>query len=244
MSKREKKINKTLLRIEAYLKNETNNNDKVLAKKKLLEDELFNAKESETHGAFVGGWLNTTLEKDKSILTLSAAGIGVLVTFSNSINTNDLVLFFNYIFALMFFVIAVITSIYIFGINAKYLMKVIHKKPTKSIVCYDYLLSFSFIMGLLLTISLAFLLISENTNTNTNTINIKNLESKYIELLKRKINKIERSNEVKEKSNESNLRSKAQKETYKSSVPIKMQDRTHNDAGGLFPPKDKDKKGK
>ena len=42
-------------------------------------DETTRLKEVEFYAANVGAWLNTSLEHDKSILTLSAGGIGLLV---------------------------------------------------------------------------------------------------------------------------------------------------------------------
>lgn len=219
-------IKNSLSKIENYIeKNDNNKNE--LSQEELLKKELHNNKEAETHSGFVNGWLNTKLEKDKSILTLSTAGIGVLVTFFNSIDPDNLLILFNYIFALLFFIISLMTAIYIFGENAKYLQKIIHKKPAKSIACLDYLLSISFILGLFLTISLSFQLIYDNKNNS----NIKDLETKYIQLLESKIKKLERSSVMEE-----NIKL--------NDISIEVKKKSFDEAENLFPPSDSDEKNK
>jgi preprotein translocase subunit SecG len=220
-----KNIKNVLSKIEVYLEKNNKKSENELSQEELLKKELFNTKEAETHAGFVNGWLNTKLEKDKSILTLSAAGIGVLVTFFNSIDPSNILIIINYIFALFFFVVALMMDIYIFGANAKYLQKIIHKKPAKSMAGLDYILSGSFIIGLVLTISLSFLIIYEKKDKS----DIKSLESKYIELLEAKIKLLERSNNMTKENTNVNIES------------IEMKKKSFDDAKNLYPV-DEDKK--
>jgi len=208
---------KLLKKIENYIDEDKTKNE--LSQKELLEKELFNAKHAETHSGFVNGWVNTKLERDKSILTLSSAGIGVLVTFFNFIKPDNLTIYYIYIGALAFFTISLITSIYIFKANADYLAKVINGKKAKSIAWLDYILSWSFIFGLLLTIFLSFSLI----NNNQKISNSKNLENKYIQLLESKIKNLERSSPMEENHN------------VNTSPSMEMKKKSFDEAENLYP---------
>jgi hypothetical protein len=49
------------------------------------EDAKNNAKEVEYFAAIANAWVNTRVEHDKSLLTLSAGGIGLLITLLSTV---------------------------------------------------------------------------------------------------------------------------------------------------------------
>lgn len=163
-----------------------------LTQEQLLDKELLNNKKVEFYSNSVNGWIATRMEKDKSILTLSTAGIGVLVSFFNTINIENIILFSIYIFALLSFVISIFSSLHIFGKNADYFMAVIGDKPKPSLKGYDKILLYSFMAGLLFTIALSIMLIINNKpKVADNDTNSTKLEKKYITLLENKISLLE-----------------------------------------------------
>jgi hypothetical protein len=65
---------------------------------------------------------NTSMEKDKSILTLSVAGIGFLVTLLNLSKTIDYVDFVLFVIAAISFLISIYCVITLFGKNADFII--------------------------------------------------------------------------------------------------------------------------
>lgn len=65
---------------------------------------------------------NTSMEKDKSILTLSVAGIGFLVTLLNFSKTIDYIDFSLFIIAAISFLVSIYCVVTLFGKNADYII--------------------------------------------------------------------------------------------------------------------------
>lgn len=85
-------------------------------------DDLEKGKCIEFYSQSYASFYNTTMEKDKSILTVSAGGIGFLITIltiSKEINVVEYILF---LFAALSFIVAIFTIIHIFGKNADYII--------------------------------------------------------------------------------------------------------------------------
>ncbi|EPQ9985162.1 hypothetical protein ACUYO6_002702 [Vibrio vulnificus] len=80
--------------------------------------------QSQSYGSFY----NTTLEKDKSILTLSVAGIGFLLTllqFTRSISYYELAFF---LIAAASYLVAIYCVISIFGKNSTFIIELVNKR--------------------------------------------------------------------------------------------------------------------
>jgi hypothetical protein len=97
----------------------------------------------------VQAWFGTKMEKDKSLLTLSSAGIGILV----SLGANSRLEKFFYVSAVLFFINTVLCTLIVFEINAKLIESLIREKNTKStgrIANFlDYVLILSFLFGVI-----------------------------------------------------------------------------------------------
>lgn len=111
-------------------------------------------KKSAYYSAMYNAFMATLIEADKSILAVSAGGIGLLVTLLNVFQLKSIWHVIIYLIALIFFVISIISSIFIFKRNKVVLMNMLmDKSETDSILTFlDYLNFICCILGILLTI--------------------------------------------------------------------------------------------
>jgi hypothetical protein len=163
-----------------------------MKQKKILEKELENNKEVEYYSHLVNGWITTRMEKDKAILTLSTAGLGVLVSFFNNISANHYLSLILYGLALLCFIISIISGVWILSANAEYCEAVIgeEEEPAngKLIDCLDKFLMGSFILGLFISIVLSFVLIYGKDSKEEDKTTI----SKTVKILKEKVLSVEK----------------------------------------------------
>jgi len=110
------------------------------------------AKEVEFYSAQVTAWLNTRFEHDKSLLTLSAGGIGLLITVSLATGFKSTAALAIYCAALFSFVICLACVLWIFRRNAVHLENVVcgreERDPMLSLL--DKMAIASFMCGVLL----------------------------------------------------------------------------------------------
>ena len=91
-----------------------------------MEDsELVAQKAIQFYGAGVTAWFNTALEHDKSILALSAAGIGLLITLLTTTGLASAEALLLYVGAILSFLLSIICVLFIFNRNKGYIEKVI-----------------------------------------------------------------------------------------------------------------------
>jgi amino acid transporter len=114
-------------------------------KKQLAEKELA------YYGALVNGWIDTKMERDKSLLTLSAGGLGVLITLLSTIGVKELSELILYALASLCFVLTIILCVIIFSRNANYLEKVLKgfQGDDPILTWADRLNSYAFIMAII-----------------------------------------------------------------------------------------------
>jgi hypothetical protein len=89
------------------------------------QEEVRQQKDIEFYSASIQGWLNTKIEHDKSILTLSAGGIGLLITLLTTIGIKSAEYLVLYVSAIICFVITIGVVLAIFKRNSTYIEKVI-----------------------------------------------------------------------------------------------------------------------
>lgn len=77
------------------------------------------------YGAGVAAWFNTALEHDKSILTLSAAGIGLLVTLLTTAGLSSAEALILYVGAIFSFLLSIICILLIFNRNKTHIEQII-----------------------------------------------------------------------------------------------------------------------
>ena len=98
----------------------------------MTEDEFTQHKEIEFYASNVDAWFATSLEHDKSVLALSAGGIGLLLTLLTTVGLSSVWALVLYILALACFVIALVTILFVFRRNRSYIEQVVTAKARKS----------------------------------------------------------------------------------------------------------------
>jgi hypothetical protein len=112
-----------------------------------------NPKEVEYYAAQVNAWLNTKFEHDKSLLTLSAGAIGLLVTLLSATGVKSIETLIMYMLALLAFIVCLAALLWIFRRNAKHLERVVQGKADNDsvLVLLDNTAISSFLLGVLLS---------------------------------------------------------------------------------------------
>ena len=82
-------------------------------------------KDTEFYGATVNAWYTTRMERDRSLLTLSAGGIGLLVTLLSTVGIHSSEALVLYIVALVAFTTCLGAVLWIFQRNADHLEDVV-----------------------------------------------------------------------------------------------------------------------
>lgn len=113
--------------------------------------------------SFTDAWVNTNLEKDKAIFTISSGAIGLLVTLMVSFKVSSVFILYYFLAASLFYLICIIIIIFIFGMNADYAEMLLNDKENtdkgkrlSSILCVlDRIVIYFFIAGLATTVYIA-----------------------------------------------------------------------------------------
>lgn len=111
----------------------------------------------ETRNLLIQSWISTRMERDKSILTLAAAGIGLIVSLVSLSSTNDLQ---QVLFALgiLSFLVCIGIALAILDRNATYvaaLLKGFNAPTDPHLERLDKMLVLSFGLGILFTVAAA-----------------------------------------------------------------------------------------
>ena len=131
---------------------------------------------------------NTTMEKDKSILAVSAGGIGFLITLINFSKEIKIFEYIVFLFASLSFVMAIFTIIHIFGKNAEYIIAL----TTESDDCdekecklkmLDKIATCAFALGIALSLVLGVTLSYRNIKKEVITVSEKKETSPTMEQL-------------------------------------------------------------
>lgn len=84
-------------------------------------------KEVEFYSANLNAWFKTRFERDKSLLTLSAGAIGLLITLISTVGVRSIETLILYILALACFVVCLGVLLWIFKRNATHLEEVVRE---------------------------------------------------------------------------------------------------------------------
>lgn len=110
-------------------------------------------KDVEFYAAGVNAWFGTRLEHDKSLLTLSAGGIGLLITLLSTVGIHSAETVLLYVLALVSFLVCLSAVLWIFRRNATHLQDIIKSNaagdPTLRML--DTVAIASFLLGVLLS---------------------------------------------------------------------------------------------
>ncbi len=116
------------------------------------QDDLF-------YGALVTAWLNTRLERDKSILILSAGGVGLLATLMTTVGPHTYVALAMYAVSTAAFMASLVSVLVVFHRNASHLQKVARDPKTRDpmLARLDRLSFWAFVIGAVVLGGLGFM---------------------------------------------------------------------------------------
>ncbi len=123
------------------------------------KDENYKEKDVAFYSATANAWYTTRFEKDKHLLSLSSAGIGLLVTLATAKGVTSICIAAMYIAAVTSFLICVLVVLAIFGRNADHLKNLIQGNNDNDplLGVFDKTASSSFIFGVVFTLLVGFL---------------------------------------------------------------------------------------
>lgn len=123
----------------------------IFRKQLQIQKELLEKKEVAFYSAVVAGWFNTRMERDKSLLTLSATGVGLLITLLKNFGAASVETRLTYIGAILSFCTCIIAVLCIFKRNATHLEEIIHSNATNDPLLekLDFIALYSFGIGII-----------------------------------------------------------------------------------------------
>lgn len=123
-------------------------------------DKIQNQRSVEFYSQSYASFYNTKMEKDKSILTVSAGGIGFLVTYISIFKNIAIYEYIIFVMSTISFLISIFSIIKIFGDNADYIIEITTTDDTASSECkletLDKIATYSFYIGILLAVMFGF----------------------------------------------------------------------------------------
>ncbi len=115
----------------------------------MTEQDKETSRDTEFYSASVNAWYVSALEHDKSLLTLSAGGIGLLITLMTTIGIHSIESLILYTLSLISFVTCLFSVLCIFRKNQKYLERVLKKETPSDLSLLDTIAMSSFVLGVL-----------------------------------------------------------------------------------------------
>lgn len=116
-----------------------------------LEKEKQMHKEVAYYSSILTGWYGTAFEHDKSILTLSSAGIALLITLLTTVGAKSSLAVLFVFFSMVAFLISVVAVLTVFRLNKEHLIEVAkgNDHPHTLLVFCDKVVISSFFVGVL-----------------------------------------------------------------------------------------------
>jgi hypothetical protein len=117
------------------------------------ENKTIQEKEVQYYAAKANAWFATKLERDKTLISLSTGGIGLLVTLVTTVGASSLFILVIYLLGILSFLVCTISVVNIFNRNAVYLEKLIRNQagPDSLLKFLDKSAYSSFILGVTFT---------------------------------------------------------------------------------------------
>lgn len=110
----------------------------------------FEGKNIAHYSVLLGEWFQTKLEYDKTLLTLSSGGIGLLITILTTVGANNWCELAFFGAAFLCFGICIWSSLKIFKLNSQHIEREIKKKDSSDLKLerYDNLSAITFLLGI------------------------------------------------------------------------------------------------
>lgn len=124
--------------------------------------DVYNKKNIVYYSALLNAWIMSKMEKDRTLLTISAGGIALLVTLLSTIGIRYLWELLLYTGSFFCFTLTIVFIIIIFDKNSEYIAELLNRgsnqvveKKVKTLMRYDRYTMISFIIALILSIIIA-----------------------------------------------------------------------------------------
>jgi hypothetical protein len=143
----------------------------------MATEDINEKKEVAFYTAGVTAWYNTSLEHDKSLFTLSAGGIGLLITLIRTVGVQSAETLILYIAAMISFLICLLTVLIIFKKNRAHIEQVLQGRlvPDQSLAILDNVAIMSFGIAVLFSA-----IIGVSSAINSYTIKAKQMTNETI----------------------------------------------------------------
>jgi hypothetical protein len=129
------------------------------------KNSLDNQNKAAYYQALVNAWFTTRMEKDKQLLTLSSAGVGLIITFQSKLNTY--LEFFLWLLTGFCFLTSIFLLLWILRKNSDLIEHTINNndsiKLEKRVSLMDTLVSVSFYLGVVLAFILYSIFLYKST---------------------------------------------------------------------------------
>lgn len=95
---------------------------------RMTQEEIDDQKKVEFYAASVAAWYASSLEHDKSLLTLSAGGIGLLITLLTTVGLGTAEALVLYVEAITSFVVSLVSVLFVFRGNQRHIQDILAGK--------------------------------------------------------------------------------------------------------------------
>jgi hypothetical protein len=108
------------------------------------------------YSAIVDAYVQTSLERDRSLLNLSVGAIGLLVTLLTTVGAQSFFVITLYIFSFLFFTFSIILILRVFNLNKIYLLQLANNESIDEpkFKKYDRAIYWFFLMGIIFSSSI------------------------------------------------------------------------------------------
>ena len=121
----------------------------------MTPEEVTQQKQIAFYSAAMDAWLTTAMEHDRSVLTLASGALGLLVTLLTTQGLSSAAELVLYVAAILCFGLTIITVLYVFRKNRRYIEDIVHKTDRgneKRLSIADQLASLAFALGVVLAV--------------------------------------------------------------------------------------------
>jgi len=93
------------------------------------DDEKANPKDTAYYSALLSAWIQSRMERDRTLITLSSAGIGLLLTLSSTVGPNSKAILALYCLGFLGFTVAIFSCLHIYQRNSRHIERQLTEPP-------------------------------------------------------------------------------------------------------------------
>lgn len=130
-------------------------------------------KNIEHYSVLLSAWIETKMERDKTLVTLSAAAIGLLITILTTVGTNSILEIILFAISICAFLVTIWSALKIYQLNSEHIEKALKGSSENDprLEKYDKLSIGAFLAGALFALIIG-ILSAENKLTNKEDVNM------------------------------------------------------------------------